>query len=150
GLTAERSRARAAHRFADLGAGTLAVLGAAASTVQIRRVQTSPCRGRTRRQRRRRRAATVLQAPLCGAIPAQVRAFIAVLCFLVGACRCERVTMASADISVASAQLDFGKVALGVSVPLTVEVRNSGVASSPLALAVSGPFALQGSTAGSI
>jgi len=58
-----------------------------------------------------------------------------------GACRCERPVMqATPDVSVVPGSLDFGRVALGESLAIAVEVRNGGRAPSPLAVSLDGPF----------
>src|SRR5689334_12800488 len=60
---------------------------------------------------------------------------------IAGACRCQPPVMpTSSDVSVSPSSLDFGRIALGESLALAVEVRNGGLAPSPLAVGLEGPF----------
>lgn len=78
------------------------------------------------------------------------RAALVCLCSLAGCKRGQTVMMANADVSVAPGTLDFGALPVGDLLPLTVEVRNSGLAPSPLALTADGPFALEASPPASL
>lgn len=66
-----------------------------------------------------------------------------VLLVLVAGCKRETVLPINPDVT-GPGELDFGAVALGVTLPLELEVKNRGLAGAPLTLSVSGPFTLVG------
>jgi hypothetical protein len=73
-----------------------------------------------------------------------VRASLLGLALVVAlACQPPKVMPASAEVSASPSALAFGRVAVGVSLPLVVELTNGGrAASNPIALSVEGPFLL--------
>src|SRR5258706_1899707 len=62
---------------------------------------------------------------------------------LFAGCRCgPKVEHATSDVAVSPGALDFGEIALGAALPLTLELTDHGLAPAGVELSVDGPFAL--------